>query len=171
MKCNYYFENSFNAEVLKCDGLSTSFPICHFNVRSARKNLASFENYLSLLDAKLTAIGITETWLQDHDCSLYALEGYHTAEKHRVNLVGGGVAIYIQDHLTYSVRPDVSLFDQDLKSLFVEIDGKQMDNKKNIILGVIYRPPNTDINVFNDKLDNILDTTNKEGKLCYIMGD
>ena len=46
-----------------------------------------------------------------------------------------------------------------------------MDNKKNIILGVIYRPPNTDINVFNDKLDNILDTINKEGKLCYIMGD
>ena len=44
-------------------------------------------------------------------------------------------------------------------------------NKKNIIAGVINRPPNTDNNVFNDKLDNILDTIIKEGKLCYIMGD
>ena len=60
--------------------------------------------------------------------------------------------------------PDVSLFDQDLESLFIEIDGKQMHNKKNIIVGVIYRPTNTDNNVFNDKLDNILDTINKEGK-------
>ena len=39
-----------------------------------------------------------------------------------------------------------------------------MHNKKNIIVGVIYRPTNTDNNVFNDKLDNILDTINKEGK-------
>ena len=56
-----------------------------------------------------------------------------------LNSAGGGVAIYIQDHLTYSVRPDVSLFDQDLGSLFIEIDGREMDDKKNIILGVIYR--------------------------------
>ena len=34
-----------------------------------------------------------------------------------------------------------------------------------------YRPTKTDINVFNDKLDNISDTINKEGKLCYIMRD
>ena len=47
-----------------------------------------------------------------------------------------------------------------------------MENKliKNLKLGVTYRT-NTDINVFNDKLDNILDTINKEGKLCYIMRD
>ena len=32
------------------------------------------------------------------------------------------------------------------------------------------RSPNTDINMFNDNLDNVLDTTYTEGKICCIMG-
>ena len=77
------------------------------------------------------------------------MDGYHIAEKHRVNCLGGGVAIYIQNHLSFSVRPDIGWFDQDLETLFVEMDGSQVDCKKNVILGVIYRPPNTSIEVFN----------------------
>ena len=42
-----------------------------------------------------------------------------------------------------------------------------MSNKKR---RVIYRPPNTDIDMFNDKLDNVLDTINNEGNICCIMG-
>ena len=72
----------------------------------------------------------TETWLQDEDYSLHALVGYHTAKRRIVNRIGGGVYIYIQDHLTYWVRPDISLFNQVLESLFIEVDGKQMDNTK-----------------------------------------
>ena len=35
----------------------------------------------------------------------------------------------------------------------------------------MYRPPNTDIKLFNDNLEAILDTIKKENKTCYIMGD
>ena len=36
---------------------------------------------------------------------------------------------------------------------------------------MIYRPPISDITVFNEYTDNILKTVKTEQKLCYIMGD
>ena len=89
----------FNSEIKNETAVSNTFSMCHVNIRSAKKNIGSFENYLSLLDIKFTIIGVTETWFQEHDASLYNLIGYHIAEKHRVNRLGGGVAIYIQNHL------------------------------------------------------------------------
>ena len=111
-KCNYYLETLFNSEIKNETAVSNTFSMCHVNIRSAKKNIGSFENYLSLLDIKFTIIGVTETWFQEHDASLYNLDGYHIAEKHscwetRVNRLGGGVAIYIQNHLSFSVRPDI----------------------------------------------------------------
>ena len=58
-----------------------------------------------------------------------------------------------------------------MESIFVEIEGNMLCNKNNFILGVIYRPPNTDISVFNDKINRIMDVIKKENKLCYMMGD
>ena len=41
----------------------------------------------------------------------------------------------------------------------------------NLVLVVTYRPPNTDVKIFIQKLNNILDQIKRERKLCYIMGD
>ena len=51
------------------------------------------------------------------------------------------------------------------------MDGSQVDCKKNVILGVIYRPPNTLIEVFNEKLNEILNQIKREDKICYMIGD
>ena len=40
-----------------------------------------------------------------------------------------------------------------------------------MIVGCIYRPPDTDINSFNDSLNDTLEQINKDGKTCYILGD
>ena len=42
---------------------------------------------------------------------------------------------------------------------------------KNIIVGVIYRSPNTDAELFNDRMLHLLHTIHQERKLCYLMGD
>ena len=42
---------------------------------------------------------------------------------------------------------------------------------KNIVLGVLYRPPNTGITCFNESLNVILDKLKCENKLCFLMGD
>ena len=43
--------------------------------------------------------------------------------------------------------------------------------KKNIIIGVIYRPPNSNFNLFENEINKILSKTDKENKICYLMGD
>ena len=58
-----------------------------------------------------------------------------------------------------------------MESVFVEMDKTAFSADKNIIIGVLYRPPNTDIEIFNEHLGNVLDKVGHENKLSYIMGD
>ena len=46
-----------------------------------------------------------------------------------------------------------------------------MANKKNIIVGTVYRPPNQNIALFLDKLNEILGLISKQNKSCHLMGD
>ena len=36
---------------------------------------------------------------------------------------------------------------------------------------LIYRIPNTSVEIFNDRITDILNTAEKEQKICYFMGD
>ena len=53
----------------------------------------------------------------------------HLIEKHRESQ-GGGVAVCIEEHFSYFERPDISLFESDLESIFIEIDKEQLGIKK-----------------------------------------
>ena len=44
-------------------------------------------------------------------------------------------------------------------------------SKKNIVIGVIYRPPVQDVNEFNAFTDVLRSQITKHGKLVYLMGD
>ena len=55
-----------------------------------------------------------------------------------------------------------------MESTFVEII---TPNKKNIQIGVIYRPPNSKFNSFENEINQILSKIDKENKICYLMGD
>ena len=118
---------------------------------------------MSLLDIKFTAIAINETWLQDYDCDLYGFHGYHFVERHRAEQRGGGVALCIAEQLVFSVRQDLRLFDPEVESMFVEIEGSMLCNKK-IILGVTYRPPNTDTSGFNEKINCIMELIKRDSR-------
>ena len=144
--------------------------MCHANIRSVSKNLSSLESYLKMLKHEFTIVGLTETWLQNENNDLYSLNGYHFIGKHRVNRGGGGVAVCLKDHMAFSERNDISIFDDELESVFIKIDKSQLYTDKNVIVGIIYRPPNRDINTFNDKLGRIVDQIKSENKLCYLLG-
>ena len=51
------------------------------------------------------------------------------------------------------------------------MDNGTLDFNRNIIIGVVYRPPDKDIHVFTTVLYAILKTIQKENCLCYMMGD
>ena len=154
-----------------CLWASQCFSSCHINIRSINANLSHFENYLQLLSIDFPVIAITETWLTDITCDLYSWTEYNFVEQHRSNKCGGGVGIFLQNHLNYIKRNDLNISNDSCESLFVEIDRTNLIREKNIIIGVIYRPPKTEISHFIDIMKDIMDKIKNENKICYLVGD
>ena len=55
-----------------------------------------------------------------------------------------------------------------IESTFIEIITSP---GKNIIIGVIYRPPNNIFDTFEIAINDILNSVDKENKICYLIGD
>ena len=164
ISCDYYLEDTFNEKckkfLMKNDDV---FSICHTNIRSMPKNFTSFQSYLASLCLEFSAIAISETWLTNDNIELYNLPGYNMIGKCREKKRGGGVSIIIKESIKYKVREDLSMFNTYIESLFIETN--------NNVLGVIYRPPNTDILIFNEYLQNIMEVIKGSRKTCFISGD
>ena len=145
---------------------------CHLNIRSAVKNLNEFSVYLDNLKHNFSVIGISETLFQEDNCSnLYTIKGYRMVEKHRQNKRGGGVGVFVKNNQRFKERADLSIFDDNMESVFIEIDKSCCGFNKDVIIGVIYRPPNKDVKSVNELMTTIIDKVNKEKKICYFMGD
>ena len=83
------------------------------------------------------------------------------------------MAMYFNNDLkiSWKVRQDLSLKDsREMESLFVQIKQSNLSVKE-IIVGVIYRPPNTDFDVFYDSFSDILVKINAEKRPTYLLGD
>ena len=82
---------------------------------------------------------------------------------------GGGVGIYISNKHPYQIRHDLmKRYDRShCESIFIEIKL----NNKTFIIDSLYKPPNTNINSFNDELLSILNSISREKKHSIIMGD
>ena len=128
--------------------LSSNFLLYHTNVRSAVKNLDNYVTYLNNLQHKFSITGLSETWLNDSKADLINVLGYHCIHKYRCDRSGGGVSIFVRDDINYKPRPDLDIFNENMESVFIEIDRNGINVDKNIIVGIIYRPPNTDPNLF-----------------------
>lgn len=55
-----------------------------------------------------------------------------------------------------------------VESLFIEIERSR---SKNIIVGIMYRPPGQDMNEFNEFIDRLLTNITQNDKLVYLIGD
>ena len=99
------------------------------------------------------------------------MDRYKMVEKHREPKRGVGVAIFVKDKQCFKEREDLNIFDDNCESVFIKIDTSNSGFQKDVLIGVIYRPPNTDVKAFNELITNIIDKINKENKLCYFMGD
>ena len=81
------------------------------------------------------------------------------------------VLCYVKKSISYKVRTKLAFQTNDFESLVIEFDKNIFFSKKNIIVCIFYRSPNSSLKLFNEKLDNILDIIHREKKYCYIMGD
>ena len=74
-------------------------------------------------------ISLSKTWWDDLttiEKSLYELPNYYSTHQARGDHKGGGVSIYIHKSLDFTVKPDLSINNDDIESLTIEI----LSNKK-----------------------------------------
>ena len=129
------------------------------------------ELYLNSLDFNFSFIGLSETWLDDNKEEFYDLNGYSSVNRYRNNKTGGGVSLHIQNGIPFILRNDLDYFDSEMENVFMKIDRCIFNTDSNIVIGVIYRMPNSSVDVFNDRIAVVMNVIQKERKLCYLMGD
>ena len=82
-----------------------------------------------------------------------------------------GVSLFIKENIRYIDRDDLLHMNDYIECVFIELEKGEMGLGSNAVIGVIYRPPGTEIKIFNEHLQGILQSINSENKKCYLLGD
>ena len=95
-------------------------------------------------------MALTETWLNETDGDNYNIKGYNFLQRKGKHKNGGGIALYIKEDIKVKIRNDRNDENntESIQILFVEI---QNPKGRNIIIGVVYRPPNNKFNEYEEK--------------------
>ena len=167
-RCDYYIEDKFN-EALQSQFIRENyFSIFHLNIRSLQNKLDDLTALLANLDVIFSLVGITETWLQNSAHNV-DVNRYDFVFQNRSFKSGGGVGLYVSNDLNFKIREDIRVPNEEvMEPLFIEILRPQ---GKNIIVGIIYRPPNQSVYNFIDNFKEILVQISRENKICYLMGN
>ncbi len=115
----------------------------HLNIRSLPDNFDKLNIFLQKLNddgITLDFILLCESYLTNMNSNLYNIPGYKFVCKNRTYAKRGGVGIYVRDTIKFSMKEDISLFEESkFESIFIEAETKD----KSTIVGEIYRIPNT----------------------------
>ena len=126
-----------------------------------------------MLEYNFDIIAVSETKLMkncdsNYNINLKEYNQYHTDSESEK----GGTLIYISKDHNAKHRKDLESIiykSKELESTFIEI---VKPNKKNVIIGCIYRHPNMDLSEFNNHhILPMLAKLEKEGKTIYLLGD
>ena len=115
-------------------------------------------NFLSILNYNFSIICFSETWLDEtnNENSNYELPGYYSIHQIRNNRKGGGVSIYINKALNFKTKDDLSINCKDVESLCIKL---LLENKRNTLINILYRPPNGQTESFEKILENAFSIT------------
>ena len=141
---------------------SNKFRIACLNIRSLYPKVAQVHHIIQ--HYKLDVLGLNETWLcndvYDHEL---LLPGYDIIRKDR-NRRGGGVCLFVNKNVRYSVIEDVT--NDTVESLWIRITF----SKEIFDLGVMYWPPSANISYFDSILDQMEKIQSFNNK-TILMGD
>lgn len=167
----YYTSGDFSELIKNNNSHQEQLSFLHLNIRSLRSKTDDFYNYLKILNFDFSIIALTETWLKDDADEIPQVPEYKTISLNRKNKDGGGVCLFVKTNFKFKIRTDLNEMQSNsdtTEMLFIEIIRPQMSN---IIVGVIYRPPENNYNEFEQSLNNLLYHIDKEKKTCYLLGD
>ena len=157
---------------IKCD-IKSTLGICHTNIASLSKNIDELRLTFSLLKKEFQIIGITEHKIRK-DCNPSTnidIDGYKPFIYDPTETSHGGT-VFLSNSLNHNKRDDLKFNSRgDYESTFIEII---LPNKKNLVVGCIYRHPSSPISIndFNDNIiEPVLNKITNEDKLCALIGD
>ena len=170
-KCEYFNECSFNRMCDKNEITNSKLSLLHANIRSLPRNGTALEPYFSTLKVEFNVVALTETWLNETNADVYGLTGYKAIHNYRKQKKGGGVSLFIEENIRYIDRDDLLHMNDYIECVLIELEKGEMGLGSNAVVGVIYRPPGTEIKIFNEQLQGILQSINSDNKKCYLLGD
>ena len=108
-----------------------------------------------LINVNFSVLPFTETWLTEYNTSLHNFPGYSHVYKLRDNRRGGRVSMFINNRLNFQVRNDIIFNIKNIDLVAVEISKEELNTKRNVIILAIYRPPDVQPILFNEKLNDL----------------
>ena len=164
---SYFTDSEFNNLLISNNIDDSNFSVLHLNARSLGNKMTEFLTFLTSLTHSFTVITVTETWV--NDVTQISIPDYNCFLKPRTGSVGGGVAIYVRNTIHCINRVDLDEF----ASQYFEFSSVSLyyNNHKHTTVGVVYRPPNTDINLFSSDYSMLLTKLSHEKNKLFITGD
>jgi predicted Holliday junction resolvase-like endonuclease len=141
---------------------SAGVTILHLNIRSLNKNWNELEVVLDSQLGIFDVLALSEISVHDHEIK-YELEGYNSYYKRRAGKRGGGLALFVKESIRFIPSPvDFYLFEGISGSIILE-------NKIQLYLLVVYRPPHGSKTRFVNELEDIIVKVADEN--VVILGD
>ena len=134
-----------------------NFTILQHNIRGLIGHQAKLKLLMDTLNSKNSSIDILllcETFLTKHTIGLVDIPRYDVISNHRKNFKGRGTAIVIKKGIPYKRRQDLDvMIKKQVESTFIEIT---TEGGILVIIGGMYKPPNTDAADFLQPLCGII---------------
>ena len=141
--------------------------VVQINTRGIKSKLDELDTLISdLKDPDI--IIISETWLKKGEENFIKIKGYKFEGIPREHKKGGGVGFLIKKGLIYREMTSLNKNNSDptFEHFYLELKG----DRNNIILGSIYRPPNTNLDKFMAEYKNSLEQLTKLKNKEIILG-
>ena len=169
IQCNYYSAEEFQRK--KFDS-SREFSILHLNIHSVEAHIEELRIALQIINYEFDFICLTESKLKKNSEPKIDIKipNYQCPIGTPTEATKGGVLIYAKVGINVEPRDDLTIYkEKELESYFIEVINEKC---KNSIVGVIYRHPCMDENIFVDEyLQPLIDKLQLENKNIFISGD
>jgi hypothetical protein len=176
IKASDYFDLTKFSKFIRNSNEKNFFTIFNTNARSLVKNHSYFEILFAELklscNFEFDILSFDETWLCCELEDLIRFQNYIPLYKHKTpTKEGGGLALFIKDHISYNMRDDLvnPQADQNLfECIFIELTVAPLT----VVIGLIYRSPsNQSIGELADYLQKVALKIDKENKKLILLGD
>ena len=167
-ECRMYDSISkFNVDHGSCLSQPSDFSLLFNNIDGNFTNFDSLLVGLNKFSQTFSAIAICETNIDSSQKGLYEIKGFESFYQSKIEGKGkgSGLGLYIDEKYTCEGLPDLCICTTSIETLFLKIT----NTREEIVVGVVYRPPSGNVNLFLMEMERVLQSLPKDN--VFIGGD